>query len=144
MSSKVTKLISQEQNPKLNTRIIRPRKAVIIDQSLGANTTFQYSFQSNSNNSSLSFQPHYATLQEITYAPVALGNDIGPWKIWCSLTNDYIATVMVGVEGIVSNPRVTLNCPEHLQTIEIRFVPAAGQTTANLGYLSLCFEFFQE
>ena len=139
------KTASLEQDPKLISRLIRPRKPIIIDQAFTAGTnSFQYSFQSNTNSSSLTFQPHYAILQEVLYTPLALGNDIGSWKVWSSLTNDYIATVMVGAQANVSNPRITLNCPEHLQSIEFRLVPAQGQSTATLGYLSLLFEFCQE
>jgi hypothetical protein len=106
----------------------KPRKTVVINQSLATSSLFSFNF-----NNHLRFQPKFMIIRSILYMPTALGNDIGTWLIWCSIVSANIGAFNVGVIPITTA----------IQSVDFNITSATGNSaTVPGGIITMTVEFY--
>jgi len=119
----------------------QPRKTVVVNQSLSTSTFFSYNFANH-----VRFQPRVMIIRQILYMPTALGNDIGAWLIWCSLTAANIGAFSVGVQANSQFPETIIPITSGIQSVD--FSISSANTNINMvaptGNVILTLEFVGE
>jgi hypothetical protein len=116
----------------------KPRKTVVINQSLATSSLFSFNF-----NNHLRFQPKFMIIRSILYMPTALGNDIGTWLIWCSIVSANIGAFNVGVQANSHFPETVIPITTAIQSVDFNITSATGNSaTVPGGIITMTVEFY--
>jgi hypothetical protein len=117
------------------------RKTVVVNQSLSTSTIFSFNFANH-----VRFQPKLMIIRQILYMPTALGNDIGTWLIWCSITSSNIGAFNVGVQANSQFLETIIPITTGLQSVDFNITSAntAINAVAPTGTVTITLEFVGE
>lgn len=117
---------------------ITPRRTIVINQSLATSASFTVNMLPHN----IHFNPRHIILRQLIYCNIGAGADNGTFLLWCSITNNHIGAVNMGIQANGFFPQTTIpltsSCPNY---IDFRLDKGDASFTGPTGLITMVLEF---